>query len=529
MSSSSELCDSPVSAKVQLFEIAGIPPAAIAFLVLSSATSLLWSYCRLIWGDEFFVLWTDSASSIGEVVHIQRTFPISLDPLAYHAMAHAAIRLFGCGAFALRLPSLLGFLLMQICLFVFVRRIAGERAGACALAFPAFSGAFSYAVDGRPYGLLLGLFGLAMVSWQAATRRDTKRTVALITLAVAIALALNAHYFGVLLLVPLGAAECFRTFQRRRLDFPVLASIGAGAAGILCVLPFLKAAAEYRANYYGQGHIDPRKIGSALVETLTSISLSDREEAVFLVFLAISASMVLWSCICQVRGGTVQLPGCELVFLIVLAALPFSGYVLARLGSHVFEGRYVLGAVIGMAALLAIGLSPLVRRERVWNDLLIVLFSSVAFSGVAHIVMAHIQAKGVLSALNVTPEIKTAILASPDNRLYIQHLGLFEFASYYEPDPDIRSRMTLVYSKDQEIRWSQMDMTSLIARHMRNFTQFHIASYESLTTQPGDHIFVNYRGLSWSWSDQAFTAAHAKVRLIGKAFAGDVVAVRFLP
>jgi hypothetical protein len=529
MSSSSEPYDLPVRPQVQRLAIAGIPPAAIVILLLSTAASLLWSHCRLIWGDEFFVLWTDGVPSISQVVHIQRTFPISLDPLAYHALAHVAIRLFGPGAFALRLLSLLGFFLMQICLFVFVRRIAGERAGIFALAFPTLTGTFYYAVDGRPYGLLLGLFALAMVSWQAAARHESKRTVALVTLAAAIALALNTHYFGVLLLVPLGAAECFRSFQRRRLDLPVLASIGAGAAGILGVLPFLKAAAEFGANYYSQGHIDPWKIGSAFVETLTGIPLSDRGEAILLVFLVIASCFVLWSCVRQARGGTVQLPASEAVLLLALGALPFLGFLLARLGSHVFEVRYVLGAVVGITALVAIGLSPLFRRQRAWNDALLLLFSAVAVSCVAHVALAQIQSRAVLSALNLSPEIKAAILASPDKQLYIQHLGLFEFASCYEPDPDLRSRMTLVYSKDQEIHWGHMDMASLIALHMRNFTSFHIVPYESLTTQPGDRIFVNYRGLYWSWTDQAFAAAHAKVTLIGKGFEGDVVSVRFLP
>lgn len=115
---------------------------AIAFLILTAVVSLLWSHYKLVWWDEFLVLWTDNTSSIGQIVHIQRTYPISLDPLTYHAMAHAAIRVFGVGAFAIRLPSLLGFLLMQICLFLFVRRVAGERAAVFALALPALTTTF---------------------------------------------------------------------------------------------------------------------------------------------------------------------------------------------------------------------------------------------------------------------------------------------------------------------------------------------------------------------------------------------------
>src|ERR1017187_2030449 len=232
---------------------AKLPAAAIIFLILTAAISLLWSHYKLLWGDELFVLHTDRVSSLAQLVRVQRVWPVAIDPLAYHLLAHFAIRLLGAGAFAIRLPSLLGYLLMQICLFFFVRRIAGERAAVFALAFPALTPTLYYSAEGRPYGLLLGFCALTMVCWQAATRRETKRTAALIALAMAIALVLNTHYFGVLLLVPLCAAECCRAFQRRRLDLPMLASIGAGMAGIAFTLPFLKAAAEFRLHNWDTG------------------------------------------------------------------------------------------------------------------------------------------------------------------------------------------------------------------------------------------------------------------------------------
>ena len=158
------------------------------------------------------------------------------------------IRLFGVNPLVLRLPSVLGFLLMQGCLFYFVRRIASERAAVFALAFPVFTVVFWYTEQVRPYGLLLGLFGLAMLSWQTAVRRQAHRTWALVVLALTIALAINTHYYGLLLLAPLCAAELVRARQGRRVDIPVLLSIGAGMAGAVFLLPFLKGAAQFRAT-----------------------------------------------------------------------------------------------------------------------------------------------------------------------------------------------------------------------------------------------------------------------------------------
>ena len=75
-----------------------LPWAAIAFLILTAALSLLWSHHKLLSQDEIFVLQTDSVPSYAQLIHIQRSYPISLDPLVYHTLAHIAIKIFGAGS-----------------------------------------------------------------------------------------------------------------------------------------------------------------------------------------------------------------------------------------------------------------------------------------------------------------------------------------------------------------------------------------------------------------------------------------------
>ena len=187
-----------------------MPLSAIAFLILTAAVSLLASHYSLIYGDDRLELWVDNVANIHQLVHIQSSLPLAIDPFFYHGLMFLEIHLFGISPIALRLPSLLGFLLMQGCLFYFVRRVASERAAVFALAFPMFTVVFGFTMQVRPYGLLLGLFGLAMLSWQTAVRRKSHRAWALVVLALTIALAINTHYYGVLLLAPLCAAELVR-------------------------------------------------------------------------------------------------------------------------------------------------------------------------------------------------------------------------------------------------------------------------------------------------------------------------------
>ena len=187
-----------------------MPISALAFLILTAAIALLWSHYYLLWADEFGPLEAGSISSIGRLIHVQLTTPVSVEPLGYNVLIHVLIDLFGTSAFVVRLPSIFGYLLMQACLFYFVRRIASERVATFALALPALMGAFSYGVQARPYALLLGLSALAMLCWQTAARRDSRRTLALVGLALSLAMAVNTHYYGVLLFFPLCAAESVR-------------------------------------------------------------------------------------------------------------------------------------------------------------------------------------------------------------------------------------------------------------------------------------------------------------------------------
>jgi len=499
------------------------------FLLLTAAISLAWSHHKLMSQDEFFVLQTDSAASVSQLIHIQRTAPISLDPLTYHLLAHASMWIFGANAFALRLPSFLGYLLMQVCLFIFVRRIAGDRAAVLSLAFPALTPTLFYSAEARPYGLLLGLYALTLVAWQSAIRRSGRSTGAasLLLLAFGITLTLNAHYFGILLLIPLCAAELARTFHRRRIDFPVAAAVLLGMTGILFALPFQSAAAEFRQHYYSGGAVGIRAISQAyrsLFVDYTHTSLSTQR--VIAILFVLCAFALIAICVRQYRNGMLPLPFPESVFILVLAALPFFGFLLARFVTHSIEVRYVLGAVIGITVLLAAVLTPALRRNAHYTLALIVLFVAILTTGVYRIYAEARASNEILTSLILSPQQKDAVLASPSQLLYIQDMGHFEVASYYEPDLIVASHMALLYSRDEELRWDRHDTASLTAMHMGSFTGFSIVSWDQLRAQPGPHIMVLFHS-GWDWTDQALAESHAQITPLGPAMGGDAVSVVF--
>jgi 4-amino-4-deoxy-L-arabinose transferase-like glycosyltransferase len=434
---------------------------------------------------------------------------------------------FGAGAFALRLPAFLGFLLMQVCLFFFVRNLAGDRAGFVAAAFPALTATLFYSVEGRPYGLMLGLYALALWCWQVASRRERNRGFALLGLALAIAATINAHYFGVLLLVPICASEFIRIIVRRRVDWPMVAAIALGIAGFAGTMPFLNAAAEFKKNYYNGGAISLHDITRAyrsIVINYTWMSLQTQHWIA--IALVVFAAALLAGCIWRMTGRKVRIPAPEWVALLTLAALPFCGFLLAKYVTHSIEVRYVLSAVVAISAMVAIVVAPWLRRDWLFAIVLVLLGAGIVGAGALRIRAEQQKTEARMASLEFLPEVKAALAANPDGRLYIQDMGAFEEDRYYEPDPDIQARMTLVYSAENELKFNRHDTMALTAMHLQHFTWLPIVSYEALKATPGEHLFVlSHTG--WDWTDEAFAADGATVRPVDRAMAGDVAAVQF--
>jgi len=519
-------------ARTSTFRFMGMPLSALAFLALTAAISLLVSHYRLMWFDEYLVLNTDSVAGVRQLLHVQRNWPIALDPIGYHLLAHCAIRVFGAGAFAIRLPSLLGYLLMQACLFLFVSRIASERAALFAMAFPSLLFTQYFAVDGRPYGLLLGLYGLVLLCWQTAARREAHRVPALILLTVALAYMLNTHYFAVLLLVPLYAAELFRTLQHRRPDLPMLASIGMGTAAIVFVLPFVKGAAEYRQHYI------------ALNVSLQFIPQAYRTLLVFpdgaggigrTLFLTVLILALLWGCARLLTHRVQGMSAPEYVLVITLAALPVFGYLLGHFVTHAAGERFVIAATLGMAIIMAAALAPLLHSRRFSCIVFGLMFFVIVAHGAQRIYRERRERQQRLSGLVLSPAIKAAMMGSSDHLLYVEDLGTFFFARLYAADPQLRSSVALVCSRAQELQIMHQDTYWLQDTHLNRFTDARVVAYESITSQPGEHLFLTHDD-PYQWIDRALIASHANVRDLGLGFGslgpgydGEFFAVTFPP
>lgn len=510
--------------------------AALA-LLLTLAVALVWSHVKLLWVDELLVLETDSAPTIRAVLHTQRTTPIALDPPGYHLVVHAFLRALGSNAFALRLPSLLGFLVMQVCLFAAVRRMAGRRAALVAMLVPALSGTMYYATETRPYGMLLGCFGVA--AWSYCRVADDRgagprahRGLGLVVLAASIGLALNTHYFGILLLLPLAAAEGVRLLVRRRFDAAVVSAIALGAACYLFTKPFQPGAMRYRLHYYNGGVVDTHALISGYRLVLLNMQFGPwLQRGTSLLLASLSAALLVLPLVYAVRGRSQARPH-ELALWITLALLPFAGVAIGIFVTHTFEVRYVLGAILGFAALFALSIAPLLRRTSAFHATIVLLLAGlVVLNGIRIRGIQH-DSQTFLASLALTSAQRAMLAPSPgeDSLLYIQNGGAFQQIAWYLKDDSIRPRLALLYSFPLEMRYGNRDTNSLTAEHMSHFTGFHIVPWEDVAEQPGEHRLLIYP-TNWDWIRYALRdpAQRAQMRDLGPALGGELYSVTVTP
>src|SRR5262249_52283458 len=109
-----------------------------------------------------------------------------------------------------------------------------------------------FAGEARPYGLVLGLSGLALVLWQAACGRGRGGTPFVVGLGCVLALLFSPPRCAVVFPVPLGCAELARAWPRRRLDVPVALALPPPLLVVAAYLPLIREARTYAPGFWAR-------------------------------------------------------------------------------------------------------------------------------------------------------------------------------------------------------------------------------------------------------------------------------------
>jgi hypothetical protein len=104
---------------------------------------------------------------------------------------------------------------MMLSLYVLVRRWASASVALIAFLLPMVLPVFDFALQARPYALVLAGTGWSFVFWQRTAQRPDHRLPLLFLLFLSLACAISAHYLAPLLLAPFVAAELWRALRSR--------------------------------------------------------------------------------------------------------------------------------------------------------------------------------------------------------------------------------------------------------------------------------------------------------------------------
>lgn len=123
-------------------------PLFAGLLVVYALLTWTLSRRKLMWNDELYTYYIARLPSMHDVWNALMARGEQTPPL-FFAITRLSFRLFGVNQFSIRLPEILAFLAMMVCLYVFARRRMSSMSALCTAAFPLVTTAFPYAYEAR--------------------------------------------------------------------------------------------------------------------------------------------------------------------------------------------------------------------------------------------------------------------------------------------------------------------------------------------------------------------------------------------
>jgi hypothetical protein len=339
-------------------------PLLSGFSILYLVNTCLLASWRLMWNDELYTFYFSRLPNVSDVWAALSTGADQIPPL-FHIITRTSFSLFGVNHLSIRLPEVLGFWVMSLCLFWFVSRRSAALYGFAAMLFPLITVAYDYAYEARPYGLVLGFCGLALLCWQSAAE-GLYRKLSLIGLAVSFAAAVSSHYYAVLLFFPLAVGEVVRACSRRHLDLPIWLALGSAMTPLALFLPLIEGAKTYHAHFWSPPRWEsiPGFFYFLLLPAGPPLVAMLMLSAIYLT----SHPMATRRCNRVSRPAP---PYHELVAAVGFVAIPVVAVIVAKLVVGAFTFRYALPAVMGLSILLAFAASRLLDGRAIMGVALV--------------------------------------------------------------------------------------------------------------------------------------------------------------
>ena len=454
---------------------------ALGFLIAYAiGRSLCQAFVRPLWFDEictwvmvrehpFSMLW----SALRDGVDGQPPLFYLLERPIVAAVANEQV--------AFRLLSILGFSCTVASLFFLIRRRTGNFTALVCAAIPLVTLSYEqYAVEARPYALILACLSFALLCYD---RAPEARWMFLMGLSLAAAEGLQ--YYAVLALAPFMLAEMALSLRIRRLRWPVWLGFTGTFIPLAVCWPLLSATKTYYGAHLWAQPSFVQALGSYgwFFQTTMVLGLGAVGAAVLALLLASIAN----------ERGSQDKSREDLLFhrrvaAVGFLALPFLCFFAAKIAHGGMTERYMMPAILGFP--LAAG-STLPRWSRGSSPLL----AGLALCLVALLVRQEVQFWSFYRPVFVSPAKSVESLVTsfqrPDLPVVVSDPISFLQLNHYS-SPGSPGRFVSVLDAPQAVIYTGSDSEDKDLAVMRKYVPLPIYDFAPFAAQ--HPVFLLYAG-----------------------------------
>jgi hypothetical protein len=479
------------------------PILLLAVLVWEFGLLILQASQKRFWYDELLTL---HISGLQPLSAVWRALKAGVDAmtLGYYLFIRAARLVRADPHIALRLPSILGYVLTLLGVYWFARKRLTPIAGLAAALLIALSPFRDYAMEARSYGLLVGFFAIATVFWQ---RIGEKRFMTPL-FAASLTLAVSCHYVAVVALSCFGLAELTWSLLSRRIRWGVWAACVLAASPFFFSLPVLMHFREALGKHYWS-----RPGWSVAIRSYsTYVGLDNKLALVLILFFGMVVGNSLLRTLRGPKDGMPKrrsgLP--DIVLTGGLLFYPALLFVLVKLLGSGYAPRYGWPGILGLA-LGAVYLVRTVWRTRSSTYLLVALLVAFAVQGGSDFWTAHkASPAGVDRRWTELAELSRG---EPGIPVAIGSPEAFLEAVEYSP-PELRGRLVEVVDEESALRLAGADSVDRGNRLLAQFIPVHVEDLAAF--QAAYPKFLVRSGGPWEWLAQYLIERRYRLTLLSK-------------
>jgi len=452
--------------------------------------SLFGAASKPFWYDELCTLIVARQPSLSA---IWRALAQGADgqPPPFYLVERAAAALLHNPHLGFRLPAICGFACTLVCVFFFVKRRSGALYALLCTSMLLLTVAYStYAVEARPYSLLLACIAIALLSYQRAPE-----TGWIILMGLSFAAAGALHYYAVFALVPFGLAEIALSLKERRLRPRVWLALACGLLPLALFWPLLRALKKY----YGSSIWDQpslRRTGSTYGWLFHISSYHwNLAIAVAIALFLVGAPMAALA-IRHVRATLIaERYFHEHVPVWALLGLPFVAFAATKLAHGGLDHKYVLPCVLAVPLGAGYILPRLNRSIVVLLAVLVLSVLAVQEAGFWASQRGHL---GEVVSPVATVESMVDLAAHTDLPVVVSDGDDYLPFVYYAP-PELARRFVDVVDPPQAIAYIGNDTVEKSLLRLRFYYPLRVYEFQTFASSHASFLLYSNGSASDWW------------------------------